>query len=72
MSISSVSSSSHNTTVVQPKNHTVRHKEVGNDHDKDEAAKKAAQAAIHTAANTSKPSVNTTGHVVGQIINTKA
>ncbi len=66
MEISSVSSSVKNAAAVQPQNPPVRAKEVENDKDKDDGASRAAAQAA------SRPTINTSGQVVGSIVNTQA
>lgn len=67
MAISPVSSSVNNTAAVQPQKPPVPAKEVENDKDKDDGASKAAAA--QTAP---RPTVNTSGQVIGSNINTQA
>lgn len=68
MEISSAASSVRNTPPVQPQTPPVRTKEVENDGDKDDSATKLA-AATQAAQ---RPTVNTSGQVVGSIVNTQA
>ncbi|MDD5300314.1 MAG: hypothetical protein PHD65_07450 [Gallionella sp.] len=68
MEVSSVTSNVNalnvkNATAVQPKNQPARTREVGNDKDKDNGTSKAVAP---------RHSINTSGQVVGRIINTKA
>ena len=66
MSISSVSSNVNHTAPVQPQKPTTSAKEVENDKDKDDGGSTvAAQAAP-------RPTVNTSGQVVGTKIHTQA
>lgn len=66
MEISSVSSSSKSVAAVQSPTQTSRAREAENDNDKDDGAAKIAQQA------TPRPTVNTSGQVVGSIIDTQA
>jgi len=66
MSINSVSANVQNTSPVQPQTQPVRATEVENDKDKDDGASTTA------VQSTPGPSVNTTGQVVGGIVNTQA
>lgn len=70
MAISPVSSGVNTATAVQPQNQPARAKEVENDKDKDDGASKAA--AQNTAQAAPRPTVNTSGQVVGSVVNTQA
>ena len=66
MSINSVSSNVQNTPPLQPQTQQAPVKEAENDKDSDDGASKAV------AQPAPGPSVNSTGQVVGNIINTQA
>ena len=66
MALSSVSSGVNTTAAVQPQSQPVRAKEAENDKDKDDGASKVATQA------TPSPTVNTSGQVVGSLVNTQA
>ena len=68
MAIGSVSSGV-STPSVQAQNQVSRAKEAENDKDKDDGASAAAQNAAQAAP---RPTVNTSGQVVGSIVNTQA
>ena len=70
MAISPVSSNVNTATAVQPQTQPVRAKEAENDKDKDDGASKAvAQNAAQAAP---RPTVNTSGQVIGSVVNTQA
>ncbi len=71
MAISSVSSGVNIATAVQPQILPSRVKDLENDKDKDDGASKAA-AQNATAIAETRPTVNTTGRVVGSVTNTQA
>jgi len=64
MAINSVSSDVQSTPVVQPQNKPAHTKEVENNKSKDDTASKAQSAP--------RPTVNTSGQVVGSHVNTQA
>jgi len=66
MQINTASPSLQKTTAVQPQAQASRAKEVENDKDKDDGASKVATQAAP------RPTVNTSGQVVGSFINTQA
>lgn len=70
MAIGPVSSGVNTTSSVQAQNQAVRAREVENDKDKDDGA--SAAAAKNAAQAAPRPSVNTSGQVVGSIVNTQA
>ena len=67
MAISSVSSNVNTAAAVQAQSQTARAKEVENDNDKDDGASSAA--ATQAAP---RPTVNTSGQVIGSIVDTQA
>ena len=70
MAIGPVSSGANTASLVQTQNQVVRPREAENDKDKDDgAAKAAAQNATQAAPS---PTVNTSGQVVGSVVNTQA
>ena len=70
MAIGSVSSGANAASLVQTQNQTVRPREAENDKDKDDGSVKAA--AQNAAQSAPRPTINTSGQVVGTLIDTQA